>query len=384
MKKFIYYIVSLLILLSLTGCGAVLTNYHEVSSLQIVQTLGIDNSEDGVVISISTGSTDEADPTIISHPGATITTAMDLLQEYSTKENLFFAHTSHIALGQQTAEEGIAYILDYVTRAIQMRTVIPIYVVKGGTAKELVTGTGDGTYDITDVLQSFERNIELRSENHVYTTGEIARSLVENGAALMSAVHCEKTDDVIFSGGGGLAAIPDGFAVIKEDRLIGFLSPDMARSVNLLLGRIRGGYTIVEASEGDRVTLDFKSGETKFKAIYADDGSIEKITVDTRLETGVSEMKVPSALTNKEYLSSLEKMKQSQTAELLKQVLEYSRDQRADFLGLGKILRSQDPVSFSKIPGGWEDALGSAVFEITVKVDILMSYDIINPTVEHR
>ena len=384
MKKLIYYIVYLLSLFSLTGCSAVLTNYHEVSSLQIVQTLGIDNYEDGVVISISTGSTDEADPTIISHPGATITTAMDLLQEYSTKENLFFAHTSHIALGQKTAEDGIAYILDYVTRAIQMRTVIPMYVVKDGTAKELVTGTGDGTYDITDVLQSFERNVELRSENHVYTTGEIAQSLVENGAALMSAVSCEETEDVIFSGGGGLAAIPDGFAVIKGDRLIGFLNPDMARSVSLLLGKVRGGYTIVEDSEGDKVTLDIKSGETKFKAVYADDGSIEKITVNTRIDTGVSEMKVPATLTDKDYLSQLEQTKQAQTAELIKQVLEYSRDERADFLGLGKILRSQNPVGFANIPGGWNEALGSAVFEISVTVDILMSYDIINPTVEHR
>ena len=383
MKKLIYYIVSLFFMFSLTGCGAVLTNYHEVSSLQVVQTLGIDNFEDGVIISISTGSTDKADPTIISHSGATITTAMDMLQEYSTKENLFFAHTSHIILGQQTAEEGIAYIIDYVTRAIQMRTVIPIYIVRDGTAKELVTGTGDGSYDITDVLQSFERDVELSSENHVYTTAEIAQSLVENGAALISAVSCEETEDTIFSGGGGFAAIPDGFAVIKGDRLIGFLNTDMARSVNLLLSRIRGGYTVVEDQEGNKVTLDLKSGETKFKAIYAADGSIEKITVDTRLDTGVSEMKVPATLTDKEYLSSLEKEKAAQTAVLIKQVLEYARDDNADFLGLGKILRSQDPLKFSKIPGGWESALCSAVFEITVEVDVLMSYDIINPTVEH-
>jgi Spore germination B3/ GerAC like, C-terminal. len=93
---------------------------------------------------------------------------------------------------------------------------------------------------------------------------------------------------------------------------------------------------------------------------------------------------VPATLTDKDYLSQLEQTKQAQTAELIKQVLEYSRDERADFLGLGKILRSQNPVGFANIPGGWNEALGSAVFEISVTVDILMSYDIINPTVEHR
>ena len=380
MKKRIHLIILIIpCLLFFTGCGAVLTNYREISTLQVVQTLGIDNTGDGVTISMSTGSTNRETPTILSHRGESITTAMDSLQDYSAKENLFFAHTNHIVLGEETAASGIAYILDYVTRVIQMRTVIPMYIVKNNTAKTLVTGIGDGSYDITDVLQSLERDVELRSESHVYTSGEITQSLMENGAALICAVGCADTEEVIFSGGGGFSAIPEGFAVIKGDKLIGFLSPTLSRSANLLLDNIRGGYATVKDPGGEKVTLDIKSGSTEFTAVYAEDGSMSKILVDSTLNMGVSEFKTPAHISDPEFRAYLESAKAAQVFSRINQVLEFSQEKGADFLGIGKKLRAQNPISFSKIPGGWKEAFEQVEFEVSVEVCILMSYDIVDP-----
>ena len=83
--------------------------------------------------------------------------AEEKMQDYSAREDLFFAHTAYIAIGGASAKESLKPFLDYIERSTDLRLDIPLFVVTNGTASELVLGAGGETYDATSVLRSLER-----------------------------------------------------------------------------------------------------------------------------------------------------------------------------------------------------------------------------------
>ena len=113
MKKLICFICAASLVL-LSGCsgGSIYTNYREIEQLMVIQTMGFDKSPDGITLSVSTGNSDSgtSSGSTTAHMSAsakTISLAEDRLRDYSASEELFFAHTSYIAIGEACARSSL-------------------------------------------------------------------------------------------------------------------------------------------------------------------------------------------------------------------------------------------------------------------------------------
>ena len=253
----IFRIAAVLVLAALlTGCsgGSIYSNYRELEQLMVIQTMGFDWAESGVRLSASSGS-DSAGGGGGSESGAeqsgsagvarlaaeapSFSLAEEKMQDYSAREDLFFAHTAYIAIGGASAKESLKPFLDYIERSTDLRLDIPLFVVTNGTASELVLGAGGETYDATSVLRSLERNIILRGDGVIFSAAEVVSSLDENGCALITAIKSVKADKAVKEAKAAeLTAIPDGFAVIKNGRAVGSVPVDCAKGVNVLQNKV--------------------------------------------------------------------------------------------------------------------------------------------------
>ena len=114
----------------LSGCsgGSVYSNYREIEQLMVIQTMGFDYAESGVRLSASSGSDSaggggggnakggeqggSAQVARLSAEAESFSLAKERMQDYSAREDLYFAHTSYIAGGGESAKKSVVPIFD--------------------------------------------------------------------------------------------------------------------------------------------------------------------------------------------------------------------------------------------------------------------------------
>ena len=124
--------------------------------------------------------------------------------------------------------------LQHMERSPEMRLNTFLYVVRDGTAQEAVSAAGKETGGVVELLTSLEKDVQLMSESHVFTCGETAEQLAEQGACLAAAVRLVHREDIL-AGEDPVTLAAEGYAILKEGRLAGYLDADLARGVNLLM-----------------------------------------------------------------------------------------------------------------------------------------------------
>ena len=113
MKRSISFLTIICILLCQTGCSGVYTNYREIQQLMVVQTMGLDREEGGVVVSMAAAAeASGSGPRQMSARGGTVSTAIDRAHDLSYEEEIFFSHVNHILIGEAAAEEGLEAFLN--------------------------------------------------------------------------------------------------------------------------------------------------------------------------------------------------------------------------------------------------------------------------------
>jgi len=177
MRKLIYIIIIYSFLLSGCSASGVYANYRGIEELELVQTFGIDAHDSGVCITTaSTASAEAKPPTVLSRTGFAISETTQSLQDYSANSRLFYAHAQNIVIGEEAAANGIGDYLDYIIRSTQMRMGTSMYIVRGDTAKNLITGSSsDENYNITKILESLRRDVDTIGSSHVYSCRDVAR-----------------------------------------------------------------------------------------------------------------------------------------------------------------------------------------------------------------
>ncbi|MEI3102377.1 MAG: hypothetical protein V8T45_11880 [Oscillospiraceae bacterium] len=118
MKRYISILIIISSLLSLSGCGGIHTNYREIQQLMVVQTMGLDQEEGSVRVSMAAAAEASGNgPRRMSATGGTVSTAIDRAYELSYEEEIFFSHVNHILVGEAAAQEDMDSFLDYLCQS---------------------------------------------------------------------------------------------------------------------------------------------------------------------------------------------------------------------------------------------------------------------------
>ena len=383
----IFRIAAVLVLAALlTGCsgGSIYSNYRELEQLMVIQTMGFDWADTGVRLSASSGSdsaggggsnesgaeqSGSASVARLAAEAPSFTLAKEKMQDYSAREDLFFAHTAYIAVGGVSAKKSVMPFLDYIERSTDLRLDIPLFVVTNGTASELVLGAGGETYDATSVLRSLERNIILRGDGVIFSAAEVVSSLDTNGCALITAVKSVKADKAVKEAKTQeLTAIPDGFAVIKNGRAIGSVPVDCAKGVNVLQNKV--GPSSVELRVGDETaTVQLDKCACRITPVF-DGGTLAGLDVKITLDAALSET------TGSVGAQELSRALADEVERWVTQVLDISKALECDFLQLGCVLERKEPQRLSGASAGLSDRLRDIYYNVGVEAEVDRSFDV--------
>lgn len=365
MKLKLIIILAYCVLLSACSSGAsIYSNYRDLENLELIETLGIDNADGGVALTVS------ADNNVVSQTGRSIVTAINALQSFSTDDDMYYAHTKYVVVGADSARTGILPYLDYFERSTQFRFDLGMFLVRNGTAVELMSTTLGENGDITDIIASIERMTQNSGDTQVFSAKDIARASLENGAALICAVDIMPTEDIIYSIAPENIAVSAGFGILREGVLVGYLDSSQSRATRLLLGESSLGTVRI----GDfGLTVDASS--LAITPVWKSDG-LRKISITCDIGVGIAEINSDTTELSDEQYSAIENALENLLENDILDVLMAQMVYDADFLGLSQILNRDNVSGFEQISDNFPLSLSSVSFEIELSATVDRSYSV--------
>ena len=408
MKRGISLLIIICILLSLSGCSGIYSNFRELERLLVIQTMGIDFAEEGVGISLASGAnSDGSSPVRLFSTGVSVTSAVAHILSYSQEQELFLSHTSHVVLGEEAAKNGINGYLSYICRSPNLRTDIPLYIVKGGTAQEAVMQVGDGSKGISEVLEAVRANVDERGDSKAFSASDLLRDLERNGSGLVCAIECspsiqeggtkqeggsgsssgtdsaESPDSTGDSGSGeekqekqALTAAAVGYGVIRGDRLCAYIDKEQAIGVGLLLNIVGISNIVVKDRYATPVTLELDQGSSEIKPVWAEDGSLEMLDIQIKAAANIAEIGGGGHFSEPDYEDYLTAQLETAVSERVSSVIQLSKTLQADFLGLGNIVEMDDAEKYRALGGDFASLLPGLTVRISVSGQIKHTNDI--------
>ncbi|MCD7845407.1 MAG: hypothetical protein LUG57_06080 [Oscillospiraceae bacterium] len=351
----------------LSGCGqgGIYAGHQDLERLLPVQTLDIDAAGRGVELSVSSGVSEENDPSLVlCTTAASVEAAIERLQEYSPRDELYYAHVQYILLGREAAEQDLETILRWVERSPDMRMGTAIFVVKGSAAQAVTAGSG-GSTDITEQLASLEREARL-SGRRVYSLREISSALAEEGCALCLAIEAASTQGTVYAEDAPTSVLlPAGYAVLREGALAGFLSQEESLGADLLTGSVTGARVIVAGN-----TLELVGGDISIQGNWGDDGSLEGLTLEGTLRAGILEQEEDCETDP----DKLDQALGEAAEQWLSHVIAQAQGLDCDFLGLGNAADRASPKGFTL--EDWEDIFPTLPVTVSIRGEVDRSYDL--------
>lgn len=408
MKRGLSLLIIICMLLSLSGCSGIYSNFRELERLLVIQTMGIDFAEEGVGISLASGAkSDGSSPVRLFSTGVSVTSAVAHILSYSQEQELFLSHTSHVVLGEEAAKNGINGYLSYICRSPNLRTDIPLYIVKGGTAQEAVMQVGDGSKGISEVLEAVRANVDERGDSKAFSASDLLRDLERNGSGLVCAIECspsiqeggtkqeggsgsssgtdsaESPDSTSGSGSGeekqekqALTAAAVGYGVIRGDRLCAYIDKEQAIGVGLLLNIVGISNIVVKDRYATPVTLELDQGSSVIKPVWAEDGSLEMLDIQIKAAANIAEIGGGGHFGEPDYEDYLTAQLETAVSERVSSVIQLSKTLQADFLGLGNIVEMDDAEKYRALGGDFASLLPGLTVRISVSGQIKHTNDI--------
>lgn len=362
-------LVPILTMSLLTGCGGrwVYSDYREIDQMELIQALGMDEEGREITVTASTGGLEE--PVVLRSTSVSISRAMRRMQDYTSRKYIFFGHTAHLLLGESAAAQGVDQYLEHMEHSVEMRLNTFLYVVRDGTAQEAISTAGKARDGAVDLLTSLEKDVQLMSESHVFTCGETAEMLAEQGCCLAAAISLVRQEDIL-SGEDPVTLAAEGYAILKDGKLAGYLDPDLARGANLLMDL--GGEDVLEVPDGrgSWAALQLIGSRVRYLPEYRE-GELVSLQIRVELDCSLNELRSPGEAGDLETLERLKEEAEQLELDRICRVLERSRALDADFCGVGQRVRAVRPLAFDGMAASWAERFPELPLETEVSCRIV-------------
>ncbi len=368
MKRFSMILLAVCLMFS-TGCssnGGLAANYRPIENLKLIHTIGFDTHKDGLQLSVSGGESKNQGITRLSASGKNISDALSAVQEFSGKDELYYAHTRYILVGEDYAKQGLGDIMQYLESSNQLRSDLPLFILKDSDAKALITKAGGKENSTFEILESVVRNCTRQGIGYPFTCADIASFSAEVGSALACALEIKSTKDINPEAEEKeLTPVVSGYGIIKNGTLVGFISKEASRGVNLILNELGTG-NITAVLDKHPYSLQIRKVKTTLLPTFGDSGTIISLTV---------ELDVQAVLEEREQnvqpdLSALSKSFSKTVQQWVDEVLQAMRTTQADFLCFGPRIAIKFPREWENNPVSWESQLKTLPLTANVRCTV--------------
>jgi spore germination protein KC len=352
----------------LTGCW----NYREVNELSIVAGVAVDKGIENQfqmtveIVQISSGKDAKISSKIVTVEGKTIFDAARNLISISGKK-LYWSHSKVIILSEEIASEGVTKAIEWYNRDTETREEVNILISEGGSAKEIFEAQGT-----TEDIKSFELDEIIKNQVSLSKAPitDILKFDIESKtkgiSTVVPAVNLKHID-------GKMKPEIMGTAIIKNDKLVGFLKGEETKDLIFIRNEVKGGLIIEEMQTKDVPTLVsleiFKSKTKVTPVVYSKDIEIN-LDIDTTVAIG-------EIVGTENFIDDDEgRMKLEQSAEnTLKKRIEslinkIQSEYDADILGFGAKLREDKAQVWNSVGNNWEEVFKNLRVNVRAKVHI--------------
>lgn len=347
----------------IAGCS----NIEQLDDKMIIHGVGIDRVENTFELTIQkfsvTGSNEkEEGAQVVKTKGNSL---MDAFSDLSlqTGKTPMFSQNLVLAIGEETAYNGINDILDFFVRYYESRPTVKIIIVKGKAESVLSFKKDDKLImakDIMAITESERINSKVMSSNIFQFVGALKNSTLNPIASIVSVER--QNDEEI------LAA--NGTAVFKNDKLAGFIDTNSTRGALIINNRLNGGTEVIDVESVGKVSYSLEKSKSKVKFKLENGKPIYNIII--KINTNIYEIErdiktqLPDNAFNLMEEALISRIKTITNQAIYKSIFEYN----SDIFGFGQIALKSDKEYFRTVENNWDQVMKEAKYNIDVSVKI--------------
>ncbi|SHI95040.1 Ger(x)C family spore germination protein [Desulfosporosinus lacus] len=350
-----------------TGCW----NYREVDKMSIVAGVAVDKGQKDKfqitveIIQVSAGKDTNMTSKTITMEGKTMFDAARNIISISGKR-LYWSHAKVIILSKEIASQGVTEVIEWYNRDSETREDVRILISKGTSAKEVFAGQGS-TDDIKSfVLEEMIKNqVSLSKAPMMDILKFNIESKTQGISTIIPTVNLLKKD-------GKMYPQIMGTAIIKNDKLVGFLDGEETKDLTFIRDEVKGGVLIEEMQANDvhtLVSLEIFKNKTKVTPV-SDDQDIEiNLNIDTTV--AIDEINSSETIFNEEGRRELEESAENTLKERIESLIKKIQSEyNADIFGFGAKLRENDAQVWNDVGNNWDEVFKDLKVNVQTAVHI--------------
>lgn len=346
-------------------------NYREVDELSIVAGVAVDKGIENQfemtveIVQISSARDTKKTSKIMTAEGDTMFDAARNLISLSGKK-LYWSHAKVIILSKEIASEGVLEAIEWYNRDSETRIEVNILISQESSAKDIFHAQGT-TEDVKSfVLEQIIKNQASLSKAPITDILKFdIESKTKGISTVIPAINLKKMDGRM---------IPEimGTAIIKNDKLVGFLNGEETKDLMFIRNEVEGGILIEQMQTGGAptlVALEIFKNKTKVTPDVEDKDV--KINLDIDTTVAIDEIGGTDNFIDEEGRVKLEQnaentLKKRIESLIYKIQLKYD----ADIFGFATKLQEDKAQVWNEVGNNWEEIFKNLKVNVKTNVHI--------------
>ena len=374
MMKKIKVLLAIVLVCSLAGCSGttIYSNHSEAQEIGLIRTIGIDKTDGGVAVTTTTGvGLNMSPPNIYRQEGKTLAEALRNLSSSSIGRQMKFSHNENILVSEDAVCE-LRDCLDYVARVPDMRLVTNIYIVRGGTAEDLIRGAASQKDDVTEMLSTIDHEISGTGEGYVYDCRHLLIDLEYTDCCKILAIEGAENEELTEDSSEKMVKSA-GYAISDGYELLGFVTDRAAVGTSIMTEAMQSRVLTVTTSDGT-ATLEVNGYELKYSPEF-DGGELKAVNIELDAEAALLQVSDGMDMLSDGARKRAEKALADEILESVSSAISLSCEMEKDFMDIGWEIEKAEPRKFREW-GKWYEEFDTILYNIKVKAGITRSFDV--------
>lgn len=362
---------SLLLLIMVSVMFSGCWNYREINDMAIVTSIAIDkdikNNKYDITLEIAHSEHGEKGGRINSKiykgKGDTIFEGIrDLIAVIG--QRAYWSHTKVVIISKAVAENDISPVLDWLFRDQELRRDIDVFISKSSTSEDILYTDPELQNTVGFSLSSTIKNQKSSNRFPRTVSGDIANNFAEaEKSILIPLVGREK--------GNLNKSSVYGSAILKRERVVGYLSGEDTFNSLWLQGKVKVGTFVIKELIKPKInaTIEIFNTSTKTKTINFKDGV--KIVVNISADIALAELSDVVPFDKKEKQEEIKKAIEKDIEERLINTIKMAQGEyKTDIFNFYDKVRIYNPKYYKKVSLNWGEEFSHLPVEVKADVHI--------------
>jgi spore germination protein KC len=374
-------LIFLVFTLILTGCWS----RKELNEISPVIGLGVDKIGDHYVVSAQVVDPSESTPGGGVGRVPAVTYRMEAksieiaIRKLSTvaPRRLYFSHLRTFVIGESVAKEGIAPMLDIVSRNPEMRTDFYVILTKDTTANNVLSiVTPLEKVPAAFIYTMLKYSNKYWSPFVMVKLDDLDNDLASRGKhPVLPAIEIKGEQELAEQKKNVENISVKNYlqftrlGVFHGDKLIGYLDENESSGYKFIVNKITETAVPIDCSEKQTDAVELKTVETTTNTEVIKEKPM--IHIDVKAEANAAELQCERNLLDLKSLEQLEKQAEQTVERQIKQAVQAAQKKyKIDIFGFGRDIHQRNPRLWKKVKRNWDENFSTMPVDVHVSVKI--------------